>query len=73
MNGENREIGLKSNGKIQEIIDGGNQLDTRTYLSAIISGTVKDEVKKQNAKKVEISERSNKNQSRPDFSDLLDM
>lgn len=73
MSGENREIGLKGTRRVQEIIDGGNQLDTRTYLSAMILGTVKDKVNEQNAKKVEIGERNNGNQVRPDFTDLLDL
>ena len=68
MNESNREIGLKGNGKVQEIIDGAKELETKTYLSSIISGTIKSEVNKQNAKKVAISEK--RNNEKYDFSAL---
>ena len=64
----NRTIGFKGNGRIQEVIDGAQELETRTYLSAIVSGTVRDKVNKQNAKKVEITEQ--RNNEKYDFSAL---
>jgi hypothetical protein len=70
MMSENREIGFKGSGIVQALIDGGNQLDTKTYLSGVISHTVKEKVNEQNAKKIEIGDRNNGNQARPDFSDL---
>ena len=47
------------NGKVQEIIDGAKELETRDFLSAIVSGTVREQVKKQKAEKITITEQRN--------------